>query len=393
MPGFDETNEADLAVTLAELFAYTGDQLSYMQDAVATERYLHTARQRWSIRRHARLVDFRMHDGMAARTFLGFEVDREVLGSVTVPAGTAVATVADDPAEAVVFETEEEIRADFARNRMIPHTWGNVRCCLPAGSLAIDLKGKQTTLAEGQPLLIEEVLGPTSAGLAAAAADRHRREVVTITRLEALTDPLEPDGQRDVTRVRWGEADALRFDYCLEGPSPDTPATVARGNLARQPRRDRAPGNGPPPVADPATRPDDLAAALGLLRPGRGDEHRRPQGGRRRLDRARDPAGLRPQRHRLRRRGRQRRAGSAHVRRRGLGREPADDAVLRATYRVGNGAAGNVGADTLTRGARSRPASCRSATRCRRPAGPTRRRSTRSGATPPRPSAAAGTTP
>ena len=36
-----------------------GDHLSYHQDAVATEAYLGTARRRVSVRRHARLVDYR----------------------------------------------------------------------------------------------------------------------------------------------------------------------------------------------------------------------------------------------------------------------------------------------------------------------------------------------
>src|SRR2546427_6685807 len=47
----------------SELLAYVGDYLSYQQDAVATEAYLGTARRRVSVRRHARLVDYLVHDG------------------------------------------------------------------------------------------------------------------------------------------------------------------------------------------------------------------------------------------------------------------------------------------------------------------------------------------
>jgi hypothetical protein len=54
MPQWTETNPADLGVVLVELLAYAGDQLSYYQDAVATEAYLGTARRRTSVRRHAR---------------------------------------------------------------------------------------------------------------------------------------------------------------------------------------------------------------------------------------------------------------------------------------------------------------------------------------------------
>lgn len=70
MPNWRERHEADLGMTLVELLAYTGDRLSYFQDAVATEAYLGTARRRISLRRHARLVDYRIHEGCNARTFL-----------------------------------------------------------------------------------------------------------------------------------------------------------------------------------------------------------------------------------------------------------------------------------------------------------------------------------
>ena len=57
-------------VALVEMLAYVGDRLSYAQDAVATEAYLGTARRRVSVRRHARLVDYAMHDGANARVWV-----------------------------------------------------------------------------------------------------------------------------------------------------------------------------------------------------------------------------------------------------------------------------------------------------------------------------------
>ncbi len=65
----------DLGITLVELLAYAGDYLSYYQDAVATEAYLGTARQRISVHRHARLVDYWMHDGCNARAWLTISTD------------------------------------------------------------------------------------------------------------------------------------------------------------------------------------------------------------------------------------------------------------------------------------------------------------------------------
>ena len=72
MPAWQERSPADIGIALVELLAYAGDQLSYYQDAVATEAYLGTARRRVSVRRHARLLDYPMHDGCNARAWVFF---------------------------------------------------------------------------------------------------------------------------------------------------------------------------------------------------------------------------------------------------------------------------------------------------------------------------------
>jgi hypothetical protein len=74
LPSWGGLSEADFGIVLAELIAYVGDQLSYRQDAIATEAYLETARSRVSLRRHARLVDYHVHDGANARTWMQLQV-------------------------------------------------------------------------------------------------------------------------------------------------------------------------------------------------------------------------------------------------------------------------------------------------------------------------------
>ncbi|MDD0857541.1 hypothetical protein NHF46_06705 [Arthrobacter alpinus] len=63
MPGWQERHAADAGIALVEVLAYAADELSYYQDAVATEAYLGTARQRVSVRRHVQLVDYRLPKG------------------------------------------------------------------------------------------------------------------------------------------------------------------------------------------------------------------------------------------------------------------------------------------------------------------------------------------
>ena len=70
VPQWRQSSAADTGMALVELLAYVGDHLSYQQDAIATEAYLDTARRRISLRRHALLVDYPMHDGCNARAWL-----------------------------------------------------------------------------------------------------------------------------------------------------------------------------------------------------------------------------------------------------------------------------------------------------------------------------------
>src|SRR5262249_3576768 len=103
MPEWQERNPGDLGVALVEMLAYVGDYLSYQQDAVATEAYLGTARRRVSVRRHARLVDYAMHDGCNARAWVQVQVSADV---PAMPATTQLFThvpgqppvLPDDPA-------------------------------------------------------------------------------------------------------------------------------------------------------------------------------------------------------------------------------------------------------------------------------------------------------
>ena len=87
LPDWRERNPADLGITLVELLAYVGDQLSYQQDAVATEAYLNSARKRVSLQRHARLVDYFVHNGTNARVWVQLTSEADL---VIVPEKTQI---------------------------------------------------------------------------------------------------------------------------------------------------------------------------------------------------------------------------------------------------------------------------------------------------------------
>jgi hypothetical protein len=267
LPDWQEGNPADVGVALVELLAYVGDHLSYRQDAVATEAYLGTARRRASVRRHARLLDYFLHEGCNARAWVQVQVTGDGL---TLPQGTQLLTrVADAPAPLIrqekdylaalaagaeVFETMHAVRLFAAHNRIAFYTFGDRSCCLPRGSTAaslVDPTAKPETrlrLLEGDVLILEEQKGPQSGR--AEDADSARRHAVRLTSVRPRAKPA-PGGDRTpappvtdpvtgvaYVEVEWAAEDALPFALCLSGVTDAEhggqyldDVSVARGNV------------------------------------------------------------------------------------------------------------------------------------------------------------------
>jgi hypothetical protein len=250
-PDWTERVAADLGITLLELLAYVADQLSYFQDAVANEAHLETARQRLSVRRHARLVDYRMHDGASARAFVHVamregrsqRIDPDdplmVLARISAPIGAGppgpVVAAADRTRAmaltSAVYLTTTGARLDHQLNEIALYDWGDAPCCLPAGSTSVELVENLTAvLRVGDYLLFEELLGPDTGD--PTLADPAHRQVVRLTGVERLRDELR---SLDLTQVRWDSADGLAFPLCVTGAGPGGTridgVSVARGNL------------------------------------------------------------------------------------------------------------------------------------------------------------------
>lgn len=168
MPDWQERHVPDIGITLVEVLAYVGDHLSYYQDAVATEAYLDTARQRISVRRHARFVNYRMHEGCNARTWITVTTDSDlslepkrtffITGSDQ-ELGTGAKVLTEDelrripPALYEVFEplTEQPIQLYQSHNSIELYTWGDEECCLPRGATGATLFGVLIEEGEEEP--------------------------------------------------------------------------------------------------------------------------------------------------------------------------------------------------------------------------------------------------
>jgi hypothetical protein len=166
-------------------------------------------------------------------------------------------TLATDPAlaKALVFETTFPIALDPKNNQIVIHTWGNDECCLAAGSreaflytILPDQTADVPILNNGDYLLFEEVLGPSS-GFTADANPAHRQVVridedpeidqdpllsnVTVNGVPQPRQPLQTP--LPLLRVHWRLQDALTFPLCLSTRPLNQPlirnVTVARGNI------------------------------------------------------------------------------------------------------------------------------------------------------------------
>ncbi|OGO54591.1 MAG: putative baseplate assembly protein [Chloroflexi bacterium RBG_16_72_14] len=257
VPGWRPTSEADLDETLIELLSVRADELADLQDRVMAEAYLGTARKRVSIARHARLMDYHLHQGNQASTWLVLRVGANVVGDV--PPGLISWTAGPEGVEGgrQVFASTDTTHVNGLLDRMRVHSWGGAVRSLPAGTTEADLllDSAVHTQADADAisgevneglvthLLIEEVRNPETC--LPVNVDRERRQVLTLVRGSAFSvhdpDPSQPANDNAGTwavHVRWREP--LARGACITSTcgSGDTQVdrddiTIVSGNLVR----------------------------------------------------------------------------------------------------------------------------------------------------------------
>lgn len=181
--------------------------------------------------------------------------------------------------EPVAGDPTDPIRVLAARNTMALWTWGDQECCLPTGSTSawlVDLD-RELGLEPGDLVVFEEALGPRTGD--PADADGSHRQVVRLTSATEVVDELFDVPLLEVT---WAPADALTFPLCLSsiGPAPGCApldqVSVARGNVVLVDHGRRVGPEPLDPVPDPVSGtccegpclPADVIEAPTRYRPG-----------------------------------------------------------------------------------------------------------------------------
>lgn len=276
MPAWTETHAADIGITLIEMLAYVGDDLSYYQDAVATEAYLATARQRISVRRHARLVDYLLGEGCQARAWVCLTVsdtarlplrDLAFAAVPGLPAGAAPVLPGSDPGSLApgglrVYTPVRawhgappaagagtaghgpagpgpQVTVSPAHNEVALWSWGERDSWLRAGATTAVLADEWTddtdhgesgpralSLQPGDVVVLEAITGRGGTG----SPDPVQRHPVRLTAVHRSVDRLYDQPLLEVT---WSEAEALPFELQVSAAVPDggsVACAVARGN-------------------------------------------------------------------------------------------------------------------------------------------------------------------
>ena len=235
-------SSADVMTALIETLAYSADHLSYYQDAVGTEAYLGTARQRESVRRHVRLLDYDLNEGTNARTWVTVQVS----DGVTLPIGTHIVshvlgvdagiTLFSDAyqqmlqVQPIAFQTMQACDCVPQHNAILPYTWGDNDATLPLGATSLSLRDDGIApldLAVGDIVLLVATAG-VETGLP-ADADPTKRHAVRLTDVTTTNDAVFGV---PVVMIEWAVEDALPFDLPLtSAEAGETPIASVYGNV------------------------------------------------------------------------------------------------------------------------------------------------------------------
>src|SRR5947209_6413169 len=85
LAGLRTRSDDDFTIGLIDAFAYAADVLTFYQERIANESYLHTATERISLQELGKLVGYRLRPGLAAETSLAFALETPPTPPATLP--------------------------------------------------------------------------------------------------------------------------------------------------------------------------------------------------------------------------------------------------------------------------------------------------------------------
>jgi len=238
VPDWSPTSEADLDQVFIDLIAADADELSDYQDRVMNEAFLNSARKRVSLARHARLMDYHIHPGNQASSWLAVKVGVDVeLKPWYEPQGFGVWSGSSTSVEQAVIDPQAIIFANSVKqpcfkllNELKPYTWDSLVTALDVGTTQADLAlpaGLDANIENDanqlrdlfreddiSHILLEQKLNPETATV--NGRDIGARQVVQLLSKKKAAETLfDPKAGEWFVRIHWREQDKLTRKYCF----------------------------------------------------------------------------------------------------------------------------------------------------------------------------------
>jgi len=247
VPDWRPTSEADLDQVLIDLIAADADESSDFQDRVVSEGNLASARKRVSLARHARLMDYHIHQGNQATTWLALEVSTDVVLSPGFGAWTGEAW---DDDGSIIFVSQETHSCFAWLNALALYHWEGLVTALEQGATEADLRlpapldptveadanQLRDLLRSGSVpyLLVQQWLNPETGTV--NGRDIHARQLLQLLPgTKAAESVFDPALSEWFVRVHWRAEDKLTRRYCFLVKCPGQPlseeAALFHGNL------------------------------------------------------------------------------------------------------------------------------------------------------------------
>src|SRR5215469_12990671 len=170
LPRLKTRADDDFSIALLDATSVVLDILTFYQERLANESYLHTATQLQSLTELARLIGYQPAPGVGSSVYLSFML-RAAPGSpadpaitaITIPNGTQVQSVPAQGQSPQTFETSADILAKADWNALPVQT--GVPWTPHMNALSVYLQGTATQLQPGDAILIvgDERLQPGNA--------------------------------------------------------------------------------------------------------------------------------------------------------------------------------------------------------------------------------------